>query len=112
MKSSFRLNWGWVLAMISITGCTGPRPELKSYRLLAPQSSGDPYIAELKIENRGSGGGEISAEVRLRDKHSGAVIHQKEQLTMQGRDVVLLHVPVQAPRGDYTLESEVQYPTP
>jgi hypothetical protein len=97
--------------LLSLHGCTGPRPEVTAVQLVAPERKGEPFRVEATIRNRGGGEGEASVDVRLRDRKSGHTYQKQETVELKGHEVTHLSVVIHAPSGaDYEPLAEARYP--
>ncbi|MPZ13136.1 MAG: hypothetical protein GEU73_01700 [Chloroflexi bacterium] len=89
---------------------TGPRPSVADVQLIAPSENTGAYRVEATIQNSWLGHGQVALLVRLRDRATGATVQEDREIDLRGRERTLLVVEVQAPRGEYDAEVDVEYP--
>src|SRR5690242_709703 len=113
-----RTQWRWgllfvlvaVLPYLWVLNCSGPRPELRRVRLMAPSVVGGAYQIEAEVRNSGPGHGQVAVIFTLRDTRTGHTYQQDENANLNPGETAVLSAQIQAPLGTYVPNVEVQYP--
>ena len=98
------------IAALWVMNCSGPQPSVTNVRMIEPRAEATPYRVEATIHNKGNGQGQVAVTVRLRDRASDQTIQEDRKAVLKAGETTLVVVEMQAPRGDYTPEVEVEYP--
>ncbi|HEX5441328.1 MAG TPA: hypothetical protein VFW76_10615 [Ktedonobacterales bacterium] len=93
-----------------VANCSGPRPVADHLTVQAPSAPDKPYRVTARVQNDGTGHGQVRVVFRLRDLHSGRVYQQSEMITLQGGETIIVGVDITAPPGAYSPEVTVNYP--
>jgi hypothetical protein len=93
-----------------VTSCSGPQPEVGGVQLVEPSGEDAPYRVQATVRNQGPGHGEVTVTARLRDRASGRTVQHEGKARLEAHETTLVTIELQAPRGSYTPEVEVDYP--
>lgn len=101
-----------LLMLLLLGACIGPRPEVVSYDLSAPESPGDPYIMTVVVKNAGRGEGQIEVIGRLLADSSDEVLAQNDELVdLDPHEVVHIAIELRPNEpGSYRPAASVKYP--
>ena len=97
-------------AALWVVNCSGPRPVVTDVQLHEPDRDGAPYRVEAIVRNAGGGRGQVTVNVRLRERASGRTIQTGKQVVLEARESALVLAELPAPRGNYAPEVEAEYP--
>ncbi|MBF6589646.1 MAG: hypothetical protein IVW57_03825 [Ktedonobacterales bacterium] len=99
-----------VLPYLWVLNCSGPRPELESVRLRAPDYFGGTYRVTAIIRNTGPGHGQAAVTITLRNNATGQTYQKDDAVTLAAGETVVVSEDIEAPLASYTPNVAVEYP--
>lgn len=96
-------------ALLSLTGCPGPRPSVNDAQV-RPSPLPGRYRVEATVDNRSRGEGQVDVRIQLRDRRTGHTVEADRDLQVHGHEQAHLTADIEAPPGEYDAQVEAEYP--